>query len=243
MGLYVLAAGISLFSQVILVVGAAPHCHEGQLCLTSFKQCDDYYDEGCSEPPDAYPWMVSDNSAQLPALLGGINYTISWVFGPRGRTDVPVRIQWQMNSIVWETNTTESEYIFNPGEVLGSFPTPLAPNMTRENAWFNASQYTKNMLILSQPGAVLAGKDFPMTTSQPFTVQPIIIKDYIQTQIDITRKTEYNKWKLGLGIGLGIGIPFLVIATTLGVLALSKMQRGKRAGEGVDVVPTVNQLY
>lgn len=102
MMLYKFTAIISLFAHVVLGVDMGQHCPEDQLCLTSFKQCDDSYDEGCRELPGSYPWM-SDNSVQLPALLGGTNYTISWVFGPRGQADVPVRIEWQMNFKVWET--------------------------------------------------------------------------------------------------------------------------------------------
>ncbi|KAI0097367.1 hypothetical protein GGR51DRAFT_578172 [Nemania sp. FL0031] len=240
---YKFAVTVWLFAQSILALDVASHCPEGQLCLTSFKQCEDYYEEGCCEPPGSYPWMASDDAVQLPALLGDNDYTLSWVFGPHGQTDIPVRIQWKMDSIVWETNTTDSEYIFNPGKILGSFPTPLAPNMTQENAWFNASQYTGNMLIISQPGAVHAGKEFPMTTSQPFTVQPVIIKDYIQTQIEIARKTESNKWKLGMGIGLGIGIPFLIVATTIGTLVMSRMQKGKQMNENTDEAPRGDMLY
>ncbi|KAI1147104.1 hypothetical protein F4825DRAFT_465980 [Nemania diffusa] len=242
MMLYKFTAIISLFAHVVLGVDMGQHCPEDQLCLTSFKQCDDSYDEGCRELPGSYPWM-SDNSVQLPALLGGTNYTISWVFGPRGQADVPVRIEWQMNFKVWETYTTESEYNFNPGEILASFPTPLAPNMTPEMAWFNASQYSGNLLIISQPGAVHNGENFPMTTSQLFTVQLPIVKDYIQTQIDITRKTEYNKWRLGLGIGLGIGIPFLTVVITLIVLAISRMQSGRQMNEDVEIVTSGNLLY
>lgn len=115
--------------------------------------------------------------------------------------------------------------------------------MTPEMAWFNASQYSGNLLIISQPGAVHNGENFPMTTSQLFTVQLPIVKDYIQTQIDITRKTEYNKWRLGLGIGLGIGIPFLTVVITLIVLAISRMQSGRQMNEDVEIVTSGNLLY
>lgn len=129
------------------------------------------------------------------------------------------------------------EYIFKPGEILASFPTTLAPNMTSEDAWFSASQYSKNVLIASQPDGVDMGNNtLPMAISQQFTVQPSIIRDYIQAQIELSRQIEHNKWRLGISIGLGIGIPFLVVTTTLGVLAMSKIQKGTRMDEGVDVV-------
>ncbi|KAI0459611.1 hypothetical protein F5B21DRAFT_499291 [Xylaria acuta] len=234
---------ISLFAYVTPGANISPHCPQGQLCLASFKQCYQNYEEACRPPPGSYPWVPSENSAQLPALLGGTNYTIAWVFGPDGQVDVPVRIQWQMDSVVWETNTTASEYIFNPGKILTSFPTPQAPNMSPEIAWFNASQYSGNILIISQPEAVELGNHVPVVLSQQFTVQSDVIEDYLQTQIEIGRQTEYNKWKLGVSIGLGIGIPFLVCTTTLGVLAIVKMRSKKQSDEGVEVIHDEAAIY
>ncbi|KAI0541588.1 hypothetical protein GGR58DRAFT_529269 [Xylaria digitata] len=235
--LYQIVAAVSLFTWAILGVEPSSRCPQGQLCLTSFKQCYADQEEGCSEPPGSYPWMATENASQVPALLDDTDYTISWVFGPDGQPDVPVQIQWRMNSVVWDTNTTELKYIFNPGKVLGSFPTPQAPYMTPESAWFNASHYRGNILIISQPVAVGMGNDFPVALSQQFTVQSGIIKDYIQTQIDISRQTEYNQWRLGVSIGLGIGIPFLVVFTTWVVLKAAKRHARKQGDKGVDVVP------
>ncbi|KAI0442327.1 hypothetical protein F4803DRAFT_551202 [Xylaria telfairii] len=233
----------SLFVYATLGANTSQHCPQGQLCLTSFKQCYDTYEEACRPPPGSYPWMASESSAQLPALLGGTSYTISWVFGPDGQADIPVRIQWQMDSVVWETNTTAPEYTFDPGKILASFPTPQAPTMSPELAWFNASHYSGNVLILSQPMAVRTGDDFPVALSQQFTVQSDVIDDYIQTQIEISRQTEYNKWKMAVGIGLGIGIPFLVCITTLGVSAAVKMRSGKQSDENVEVVHEEAAIY
>ncbi|TGJ80063.1 hypothetical protein E0Z10_g8697 [Xylaria hypoxylon] len=219
MALYRIATAVSLLACAISGVELSPQCPRG-----------------CHEPPGSYPWMSTENAVQLPALLGDTNYTISWVFGPDGQVDVPVQIQWRMGSVVWDTNTTKHEYIFNPGKVLGSFPTAQAPYMTPESAWFNASQHSGNILIISQPAAVGMGKDFPVALSQPFTVQSGIIKDYIQTQIDISRQTEYNRWRLGVSIGLGIGIPFLVVIITFVVLLAVKLQARNQGDKDVEVV-------
>lgn len=98
------AATVSLFAHAALSLGVQQHCPQGQICLTSFRRCDNHYDEGCGEPPDSYSRTASDDSVRLPALLGDTNYTISWVFGPDGHADIPVRIQWLMDTIVWETS-------------------------------------------------------------------------------------------------------------------------------------------
>ncbi|KAI0398922.1 hypothetical protein F4802DRAFT_591597 [Xylaria palmicola] len=235
MKLYQLKVFTSLYALTVFGQDVSS-CPRGQLCLTSFKQCDNQQQKGCREPTGSYPWLPPEQSAQLPALLGGTNYTISWVFGPGVQIDIPVRIQWQMYSVVWETNTTASGYIFNPGRLLQSFPTPQAPNLTREMAWFNASQYNGSMLIISQPEAVGMGENFPIALSQHFTVQPDIVGDYIKTQIGISRQTEFNKWRLGVSIGLGIGIPFLAVATTLGVLGVMKMKAMNQMGEDTNTV-------
>ncbi|KAI1168426.1 hypothetical protein F5B18DRAFT_658695 [Nemania serpens] len=231
------AATVSLFAHAALSLHIQQPCPQGQICLTSFRQCDNHYEEGCGGPPGSYSRTASDDSIQLPALLGDTNYTISWVFGPNGQADIPVRIQWRMDTIVWEMDTTEPEYIFNPGKILASFPTTLAPNMTSERAWFNASQYSENVLVVSQPDAVDRGNDsFPMAISQQFTVQPSAVRDYIKAQIELSRQIEHNKWRLGVGIGLGMGIPLLVAITTLGVLAMMKIQKGTQANENADIV-------
>ncbi|KAJ2989295.1 hypothetical protein NUW58_g3541 [Xylaria curta] len=143
-----------------------------------------------------------------------------------------------MDGVVWETNTTALEYIFNPGKVLDSFPTPQAPRMTREEAWYNASQYRGNVLIISQPEAVGMGDNFPLALSQQFTVQSDVVEDYIQTQIDISRQTEYNKWRLGVSIGLGIGLPSLVVAAALTAQALAQ-----RRADGDVGVQNGNTLF
>ncbi|KAI0204777.1 hypothetical protein F4808DRAFT_456522 [Astrocystis sublimbata] len=223
----------SFFANAYLAAGISSHCPQDQLCLTSFKQCDDDWDEACRPPPGPYPWLALDDSAQLPALLGGTNYTISWEFGANAQLDIPVRIQWLMDFIVWERNTTELEYTFDPGEILSCFPTPQAPNMLPAAAWFNASQQSANMFIISQPGAAEMGSSFPLALSQHFTVLPRVVKDYVDTQTAISRQIEYNKWKMGVSIGLGIGIPVLVIATTLGILAAAKRQSKDQVDEGV----------
>ncbi|GAW10856.1 hypothetical protein ANO14919_001910 [Xylariales sp. No.14919] len=237
--LYYIATAVFLFACAIFGIENSPQCSQGQLCLTSFKQCYNEHDDGCQEPPGSYPRMATESSVQISALLGDTNYTISWVFGPGGQVDVPVRIQWKMDSVVWDTNTTENEYVFNPGKVLASFPTPQAPCMTPESAWFNASQRSGNILIISQPAAVLGrGKGFPTAFSRPFTVQPGIVKDYIQTQIELSRQTERNKWGLGVSIGLGIGIPFVVVITTSVVLIAVKMHARRQGDKDVNVVPS-----
>ncbi|KAI8944143.1 hypothetical protein F4801DRAFT_595172 [Xylaria longipes] len=243
MRLYRFEIATSLFAYATLGANISLHCPQGQLCLTTFKQCYNNYEEACRPPPGSYPWVASENSAQLPALLGGTDYTLSWVFGPDGQADIPVRIQWQMDGIVWETNTTASEYIFNPGKILASFPTPQAPSVSPEIAWFNASQYSDNVLIISQPEAVGTGNDFPVALSQQFTVQSDVIEDYIQTQIEISRQTEYNMWRLGVSIGLGIGIPFLVCITTLAVLVIAKMRSEKQLDEGVETAHNEAEIY
>ncbi|KAI1177939.1 hypothetical protein F4777DRAFT_576492 [Nemania sp. FL0916] len=240
---YQLSTVLFLFAHPIHSADLASRCPADQLCLTSFKQCDNDYDEGCQVPPESYPWTSSDGSGRILALLANSSYNVSWVFGPQGQKNIPVRIQWKMTGIVWDTNTTESEYLFNPGNILASFPTCIAPNTTSENAWFYASQNTENVLILSQPEAAGIEDKFSEITSQRFTVQPEFTRNYIEAQIHTARQTEYNKWRSGVSIGLGIGIPFLVIATGFVVMALSKRQRNKPQGEVHDTIHDGNSLF
>ncbi|GAP82689.2 hypothetical protein SAMD00023353_0102210 [Rosellinia necatrix] len=115
--------------------------------------------------------------------------------------------------------------------------------MTTEAAWFNASHQRGNVLVISQPGAVWVDNRVPTAFSQPFTVQSLIFKDYIQTQIEISRQTEYNKWRLGVSIGLGIGVPFLMFITTVGVLAISGMQARKQLDNEVEIFPNEPSIY
>ncbi|KAI3318237.1 hypothetical protein HD806DRAFT_526401 [Xylariaceae sp. AK1471] len=215
------------------MVTSAEQCPQNEICLTSFRHCENHHDEGCSTPPGAYTLLTSDRTVQAPALIDGTNYTLSWKLGPH--KDAPVRIQWKIVDVgvVWETNTTESEYLFNPGKILASFPTPQALGMTSESAWFRASHNPTNELVFSQPEAGDSRGNYPQAFSQQFTVQPVFVETYLQTQAEISRNTEYNKWKLAVGIGVGLGVPLLLAVTAFGVFKVVKEKSRKQMNKDI----------
>ncbi|KAJ2992984.1 hypothetical protein NUW58_g1984 [Xylaria curta] len=53
------AVAVQLFAHAILSADPALYCPQGQLCLTSFKQCDNSNEEACRAPPGSYPWIAS----------------------------------------------------------------------------------------------------------------------------------------------------------------------------------------
>ncbi|GAW11491.1 hypothetical protein ANO14919_008370 [Xylariales sp. No.14919] len=110
-------------------------------------------------------------------------------------------------------NITGTEFIFNPNDILDSFPTQQWPNISRGDAWYAASQSPLNIIRISRANEVQNDSHPVGDYSRQFTVQPGLIKNYIDTQREIGYNKEYNKWKLGVGLGVGLGVPFLIAIT------------------------------
>ncbi|RWA10135.1 hypothetical protein EKO27_g4983 [Xylaria grammica] len=118
------------------------------------------------------------------------------------------------------TDVTGTEFIFNPNDILNSFPTQQWPNVSRGDAWYAASQSPLNIIRISRANEVQNDSHPVGDYSRQFTVQPGLIKNYIDTQREIGYNKEHNKWKLGVGLGVGLGVPFL-IATTASITWLA----------------------
>ncbi|KAI1347142.1 hypothetical protein F5Y01DRAFT_256576 [Xylaria sp. FL0043] len=177
----------------------------GDLCFLSFIWCD--YKGHCSLPPEVYPQEITSNT-EYPMILADRNYTIKWE--SKDNSHGPIRLQWQMDKVNWETNVTGTEFIFNAAKILNSFPTEQHPNISAGDAWYAASQWPANIISITYAN-LNTNFNAPFDTTQQFIVQPSIVKDYIETQV----KIQYNRWKLGVGLGVGLGVPFLVGLTAL----------------------------
>ncbi|ETS85082.1 hypothetical protein PFICI_03107 [Pestalotiopsis fici W106-1] len=188
------------------------------ICLTSFIWCDPDSPAGdCAYPLGTYTRTPTPQTPGSAVLLEENNFNISW----KAFHDGPVRIQWHMENVnadetsaaTWEVNVTDSSYfIFRPGEVLRSFPTTLAPNMTAAEARDHASQGQGNVLVIDQPRvATGSNNDTQSDTSSPFTVQPAFLYQYFVTQKWIGQEEFNQLWSRGVGIGVGVGVPLLLI--------------------------------
>lgn len=115
MALYKFAVSAAVV-YTVFGADASQQCPEGELCLTSFRQCDNH-EGGCGQVPDSYAWADPNGTVQPPTLFSDTDYAITWVFGPNGQVDVPVRIQWQMSSVVWETSKHSRRTVKSPARM------------------------------------------------------------------------------------------------------------------------------
>ncbi|KAI1119682.1 hypothetical protein F5Y10DRAFT_292579 [Nemania abortiva] len=204
------------------------------LCLLSFVWCDG--NGHCSLPPGAYPRNASSSNTGYPLLLSDTNYTIRWQAKNQSLTDVPVQLTWLIDdhsNLHWETNVTGTEFIFNPGEILNSFPTPRSPSTSIGDAWYAASQFPSVISIFradvnpSRVDGLLGDR------SQEFIVQSYQTEEYLSTQVQL----EYNKWKFGVGLGVGLGVPFLLALAVLATWLVCKKTMTKSVGKRAEATP------
>lgn len=122
-------------------------------------------------------------------------------------------------NVVLQTDVTDGEtFTWKPRGSLEDFPTRFA-NMTGEEALGQASLYKWNYIGISQPDAPefsnddATGPDWQQFSwSDPFTLQPQIVEQFLTAQNEKGHREEYNSWRLGVGIGVGIGVPVLMAA-------------------------------
>ncbi|KAI0102735.1 hypothetical protein GGR51DRAFT_278010 [Nemania sp. FL0031] len=183
------------------------------LCLLSFIWCD--HMGHCSLPPNTYPKEITSNT-EYPLILSHTNYTIRWQ--AKSQTDVPVRLRWRMDDIVWETNVTGPEFVFNADAIISSFPTPQSPNVSVADAWFAASRSPSNIISIGRADLNASHANSTADASQQFIVQSSWMEEYLATQVQI----EYNRWKFGVGLGVGLGVPFLLIIAVLTIWFVCK---------------------
>ncbi|KAJ8132604.1 hypothetical protein O1611_g1018 [Lasiodiplodia mahajangana] len=191
------------------------------LCLLSFIWCD--YKGHCSLPPNTYPKDITSNT-EYPLILSHTNYTIRWQ--AKNQTNVPIRLRWRLDNLIWETNVTGTEFIFNADAILSSFPTPQSPDASVADAWFSASRSPSNIISIGRADRNASTAESIADSSQQFIVQSLWMEDYLATQV----KIEYSKWKFGVGLGVGLGVPFLLAITVLITWLVCKKTM-KRPGE------------
>ncbi|KAI1245017.1 hypothetical protein MGN70_011905 [Eutypa lata] len=195
-------------------------CSDIPLCLTSFKWCDSKGDEGCYFPDGVYKPSLAPGNVIYALVLENRNYTISWKVYPNNQ-DIPVRVQWPLGeNATWETNTTDSQIIFNPYVILNSFPLSSVPNLSVAEAEYHAKKDVGNVISISQPDLKEEDEpDFPLNQPYDSTDQFIVgsswTERFLETENSVGHSDEYNKWKLGVGIGTGLGIPILMVGTAL----------------------------
>ncbi|KAI0164595.1 hypothetical protein GGR57DRAFT_514600 [Xylariaceae sp. FL1272] len=192
------------------------------LCLKSFQWCDTRHG-GCSLPEGAYPDKPASTKDIIPLLDPDMNYTLQW---QTSELEVPVTISWVIGEgIGWETNVTgKTELIFNPREILNSFPTPQYPKNSSADAWH--AIYYPSGIGLSQAGQ-------QSDASQPFTIGQGLYKKYLKQQ----RENEYNRWKKGVGLGVGLGVPVLLILTALVTWLTTKRMMRKSEPKQIEMTP------
>ncbi|RYP84829.1 hypothetical protein DL769_001092 [Monosporascus sp. CRB-8-3] len=211
---------------VSTVIGWDPSqrdCSDAPLCLTSFKWCDSRGSEGCYFPDGVYSVSVNPVHVIYALLVEDKNYTVSWKIDSRNK-DIPVRVQWAFTrNDIWETSTRDSQIIFNPREILNSFPLhPAQSNPSRAEAEYIAIKDMRNVITISQPDLRKEGEspnpadDYPRDTTDQFVVATVITEDFLKAQKKIRHHDEYNNWKLGVGLGAGLGAPILMAGTALG---------------------------
>ncbi|KAI1818114.1 hypothetical protein GGS20DRAFT_581817 [Poronia punctata] len=211
-----IAAALTTHSALAWDISKEHKCNSEELCLQSFLWCPPSHNgESCTYPPDAYPLKPPSHGGINPALLlSGKSYNIAWK-KTQHRDDSRVRVQWKMpGGFSWETNTTKTEFVLEPGKILDSFPTAQYPNVSKEEAWHSVTQGVTNVITITfaSDGDIPEG---PWDTSQQFVVQSSWVEQYLSTQATMTRKETYDKWKLGVGVGVGVGVPLLLALTAL----------------------------
>ncbi|KAI8623327.1 hypothetical protein F5Y19DRAFT_481846 [Xylariaceae sp. FL1651] len=195
------------------------------ICLTSFHWCSnggraDSDLKGCSYPEYAYPYFNRMTPSNPAMLLLRKTYNITW---KNADIRYPVRIQWSFTSgtdfnnahAMWDTNTTDSHFMFKPYDIMNSFPTTQAPDISPVAANGIAANLA-NYITISQPEAPLdPGGDVYTDYSQQFIVLDDTARIFLDTAVEKAYWNLYHKWELGVSIGVGIGVPILVVLTAL----------------------------
>lgn len=112
---------------------------------------------------------------------------------------------------------TSSFFMFNPGTLLGQFPTELAPDISPKVAGWLAAQNIRNQIVISQAKRTTAssGEVSSEDRSQFFMLAPAEMKSFLAAQKTAGGNEIYDKWKLGVGVGVGVGVPLLLLASGL----------------------------
>ncbi|KAF5022406.1 hypothetical protein F66182_5546 [Fusarium sp. NRRL 66182] len=210
------------------------------VCITSFVWCSTIKEDsskGCTYPEHTWP-PSNRNGEKNPALvLWDQEYTISW----RGTDDeYPTLIEWHFvrdidrpsnsSSLAWskELKNKEESYTFTFKDLANDFPTKDHSDIDAEQVKAAASNLM-NIWAVSQPKRPYEGEarvhGSPWTDkSQHFIVIDNDVVPYLETQREMARAGEENKWERGVSIGVGIGAPVLLVAAFI----VGRMTGGKR---------------
>ncbi|KAL8369844.1 hypothetical protein RB595_000271 [Gaeumannomyces hyphopodioides] len=213
------------------------------ICLTSFRWCsrDTQSNKGCSYPDGIDAFFPGSDTVPYAMLYHGSKYDITW---KQAKPDVPVLIEWLFSStlvqadddgwgeleVKWSTNTTGSSYTFDPLVILGTFPTPQAPNTSVWEA-IASTHDASNHIRISQPGAGgdatpsvgLTGSSTTVgratlggankSVSDQFLVHSRWTEQFVRNvqayDANLYSQQQRN-WQIGVGAGIGIGVPLLV---------------------------------
>ncbi|CAJ2500441.1 Uu.00g032940.m01.CDS01 [Anthostomella pinea] len=185
------------------------------ICLTSFRWCSTLHSaDGCTYPADSYPYYDREEGSNPAMLVMSKSYNITW---KNAVPNTPVRIRWMFTNATEASfvgvkgDTTNSFYNFTLGEILDSFPTAQAPNLSAGEARSGAARNILNIISIAQPEAKGAQQQSGQyssgaavgDSSQQFTVQGDIVRTYLEAAASRTRRDEHDTWKLGSGWGSG----------------------------------------
>lgn len=215
------------------------------ICLTSFRWCsrDSESGKGCSYPDGIDAFFPGSDTVPYAMLYHGSKYNITW---KQAKPDVPVLIEWLFSDslvqagerraddrwgqleVKWSTNTTGSSYTFDPLAILGTFPTPQAPNMSVWEA-IASTHDASNHIRISQPGVAdgspsvgISGPSTPgrgtlsaanKSVSDQFLVHSQWTEQFVRNVQAYDAKLygqQQRNWQIGVGAGIGIGVPLLM---------------------------------
>jgi hypothetical protein len=245
-GIYWLWTSVVTLPLVLAYDPLIRECSSVDLCLTSFYWCAypdplSNHQQGCTAPPGGYVRGYDDRStgSHFALLSPNISYNISWkkkhnytvrvswLFSTSKHTSATPR--WQAGKLLYMIynyiiqnlrcylDTNESFFTFKPNDIIEEFPTPLAPDMSPDQARSFATVSFTNFIEISQPDQPPDEKgNYPRDSSEAFALSQELLQGFFDTQAALIREEKNRKWNLGVGIGIGIGIPLTIAMSGYG---------------------------
>jgi len=140
-------------------------------------------------------------------------------------------------------DVTGSEFYFNPGEILKSFPSnSSSPQTSPMEAFGVAASSPDSLLTIDQPELKKEGETFNSYSdrSSQFTVMAAGIVNYLDFSATAARQDLNRKWSMGVGIGVGLGVPITIALTAFGTLVFLKKRTAGRATRAKDGHELIN---
>lgn len=127
-------------------------------------------------------------------------------------------------------DVTGSEFDFNPGEILKSFPSgSSSPQTSPMEAFGVAASSPGSVLTIDQPELKEEGETFNSYSdmSSQFTIMSAGVVNYLDFSAAAARQDLNRKWSLGVGIGVGLGVPIIMALTAFATLVFTKKRAAK----------------